>query len=375
MRARRRPGECCVTASRSTQASAGPLQQDIDRILALGIELRLGQTAGRDFTVDGLLADGHQAVFLATGLQGGRPLPIPGADGPGVFTAIDLLRDVTDGKPVSVGRNVVVIGGGDVAFDAGRTALRLGAEQVTLTCIEDDQTMPASADEIEEGLGESIRFICSCMPTAIVPGDDGRPQRVEFTACTLGDPDERGWRPPIPLDNTFSELACDTVIFATGQGLVTDFLEGCRRRAVHKKPDRRRLGTLMTGRAGVFAGGDAASSAAWTAIEAVAAGRRAARAIHNYLRGERLLPVWEEILPEAKPEAGVLAAAEKLPRNLAALADGLARRRNWEEVRGALSEEQARAEALRCLNCAVCSECMECVRACGPGALRHDEDG
>ncbi len=349
------------------------LRQDVERIVASGVELRLGQTAGTDFTVDELLRDGYAAVFLGVGLQGGKSLAIPGADAAGVFTAVDVLRDVALGKPVALGKNVVVIGGGDVAFDAGRTALRLGADTVTITCIEDDQTMPASADEIEEGLEESITFVCSCLPTAVVPGPDGRAAKVEFTACALGDPDERGWRPPIPLDNTFSELACDTVIVATGQTLFPDFLRGAggvqtQRNQIVADPE-----THITGRAGVFAGGDAAATGIWTAIEAIAAGRRAARGIHNYLRGEQLLPVWETSLPEAKPEPEVLAATEPLPRSLPALRDALIRRRTWDEVKGGFTEEQAVAEARRCLNCAVCSECMECVRVCGPGALRHDE--
>jgi heterodisulfide reductase subunit A-like polyferredoxin len=349
------------------------LQQDIDRVTALGVELKTGQTAGKDFKIDDLLKKQYKAVFLATGLQGGKPLPIPGADAKGVFTAVDLLRDATLEKPIEMGKNVVVVGGGDVAFDAGRTALRLGADRVTLTCIEDDETIPASADEIEEGTGESITFICSCMPTQIVIGDDGRPKKVEFTACKLGDPDERGWRPPIALDNTFSELDCDTVIFATGQGLVTDFLEGATGIEVEKNQIKTDRETLMTTREGVFAGGDAASAAPWTAIEAVAAGRRAARSIHNFLRGEKLAEVWEESLPEAKPEPEELEATEPQPRSMQALADAQQRRRSWEEVKKGFTEEQAVAEADRCLNCAVCSECMECVRACGVDAVIHDD--
>jgi heterodisulfide reductase subunit A-like polyferredoxin len=349
------------------------LQQDIDRVVALGVDLQTGKAAGKDFTIDGLMSDGYKAVFLATGLQGGKPLPIPGADAKGVFTAVDLLRDATLEKPIEMGKNVVVIGGGDVAFDAGRTALRLGADKVTLTCIEDDETMPASADEIEEGLGESVTFICSCMPTNIVTGTDGRPAKVEFTACKLGDPDERGWRPPVPLDNTFSELSCDTVIFATGQGLVTDFLQGATGIEVEKNQIKVDRDTLMTSREGVFAGGDAASAAPWTAIEAVAAGRRAARSIHNHLRGEKLAEVWEDSLPEAKPEAEELEATEKKPRTMQALADAMQRRRTWEEVKKGFSEDDAMAEAKRCLNCAICSECMECVRACGVDALVHDD--
>jgi heterodisulfide reductase subunit A-like polyferredoxin len=349
------------------------LQQDIDRILALGVELKCGVAAGTDFTVDSLLKDGYKAVYLGVGLQGGRPLPIPGNDAEGVFTAVDLLRDATLEKPIAMGKNVIVIGGGDVAFDAGRTAVRLGAEKVTLVCIEDDETMPASADEIEEGLDESITFICSCMPTAVVPGPDGRAAKVEFTACTLGEADERGWRPPVPLDNTFSELACDTVVFATGQGMVDDFATGARGVKVERNQVVIDKQTQATGRKGVFAGGDGAARGPWTAIEAVAAGRRGARAIHNYLRGEELIALDDESMDEAKPDDEVLRQTEVMARLAMPHLAGAARKLTWNEVNTGFTAEQAVAEAKRCLNCAVCSECMECVRACGPGALLHGE--
>jgi heterodisulfide reductase subunit A-like polyferredoxin len=349
------------------------LQQDIDRILALGVDLHCNKAAGADFTVDSLLSDGYQAVFLGVGLQGGRPLPIPGNDLAGVFTAVDLLRDATLEKPVAMGKNVVVIGGGDVAFDAGRTAVRLGAEKVQLVCIEDDATMPASADEIEEGLDESISFICSCMPTAVVAGPDGRAAKVEFTACTLGEADARGWRPPVPLDNSFSEIACDIVIFATGQGMVDDFAGGATGLAVERNQIVIDKQTQATGRAGVYAGGDAAARGPWTAIEAVAAGRRGARAIHNFLRGEELLALDDESMDEAKPDDDVLAQTEIMARLAMPHLAGAARKLTWDEVNTGFSAEQAVAEAKRCLNCAVCSECMECVRACGPGALLHGE--
>ncbi len=349
------------------------LQQDIDRIVALGVDLQCDKAAGYDFTVDSLLKDGYKAVYLATGLQGGRPLPIPGNDAKGVFTAVDLLRDATLEKPIDMGKNVIVIGGGDVAFDAGRTAVRLGAEKVTLVCIEDDATMPASADEIEEGLAESISFICSCMPTAVVAGPDGRAAKVEFTACTLGDADERGWRPPVPLDNSFSELACDTVVFATGQGMVDDFSKGARGVKVERNQIVTDKQSQATGRKGVFAGGDAAARGPWTAIEAVAAGRRGARAIHNFLRGEELLPLDDDQLDEAKPDDDVLRQTEVMARTTMPQLPGTARKLTWDEVNTGFSAEQAVAEAKRCLNCAVCSECLECVRACGPGALLHGE--
>jgi heterodisulfide reductase subunit A-like polyferredoxin len=349
------------------------LQQDIDRILALGVELKLDQQIGTELTVDSLLKDGYKAVYLATGLQGGKLLPVPGNDAKGVFTAVDLLYDATVGNPVDMGKNVVVIGGGDVAFDAGRTALRLGAEKVTITCIEDDETMPASSDEIEEGLGESITFICSCMPTSISTDADGRASKVDFQYCTLGEADERGWRPPVPIDNSFTELECDTVIFATGQAMIADFAKGARNVKVEKSQIVADKETGATGRKGVFAGGDAAAIGPWTAIEAIAAGRRGARAIHNHLRGKELLPVWEERKPEAKPDEELLRKTEVMARMPMPQLPGAARKLTWDEVNTGFSREGAVAEAARCLDCAICSECMECVRACGPGALLHDE--
>ncbi len=353
------------------------LQQDIDRVLALGVDLQCGKAAGKDFTIDGLMkkdGGGYKAVYLAVGLQGGRTLPIPGADAKGVLDAVSILKAASLGEKVDMGKNVVVIGGGDVAFDAGRTALRLGAEKVTINCIEDDQSVPASDDELTEGLDESIAFNCSCMPSAIKTDASGRACKVEFLACSLGEPDERGWRPPVAITGSEHELDCDTVIFAIGQSMVEDFLEGAPKSIkVEKGQILTDKATLGTGKKGVFAGGDAAARAPWTAIEAVAAGRRAARSIHNFLRGEDLLPIEDDMMDEAKPEDEVLAKTEVMARMPMPHLPGAARKITWDEVNSGFSEEQAVAEAKRCLNCAICSECMECVRACGPGALLHGE--
>ena len=352
------------------------LQQDIDRITALGVDLQCDKAAGKDFTVDGLLkkdGGGYKAVYLAVGLQGGRTLPVPGADAKGVLDAVSVLKAASLGEKVDMGKNVVVIGGGDVAFDAGRTALRLGAEKVTINCIEDDQSVPASDDELTEGLDEGISFNCSCMPSQIVTDASGRASKVEFLACSLGDPDERGWRPPVAIAGSEHELDCDTVIFAIGQSMVEDFLEGSKGIKVEKGQILTDKATLGTGKKGVFAGGDAAASAPWTAIEAVAAGRRAARSIHNFLRGEDLLPIEDDVMDEAKPEDAVLEQTAVMARLPMPHLPGAARKIVWDEVNTGFSEEQAVAEAKRCLNCAICSECMECVRACGPGALLHGE--
>ena len=331
------------------------LQQDIDRITALGVDLQCNKAAGKDFTIDGLMkkdGGGYKAVYLAVGLQGGRTLPVPGADAKGVLDAVSVLKAASLGEKVDMGKNVVVIGGGDVAFDAGRTALRLGAEKVTINCIEDDQSVPASDDELTEGLDEGISFNCSCMPSQIVTDASGRASKVEFLACSLGEPDARGWRPPVAIAGSEHTLDCDTVIFAIGQSMVEDFLEGTKGLKVEKGQILTDKATLGTGKKGVFAGGDAAARAPWTAIEAVAAGRRAARSIHNFLRGEDLLPIEDDVMDEAKPEDAVLEQTAVMARLPMPHLPGAARKIVWDEVNTGFSAEQAVAEAKRCLNCA-----------------------
>ena len=348
------------------------LQSEIDRVTALGVELKTGVRCGTDFTVDSLFADGYKAVFLATGLHQSKTLPIDGMDQDGVLRAVEFLRAQALGEGPATGKRVVVVGGGDVAYDAGRTAFRCGADEVTLACIEDERTAPASSEEVEEGKEEQVRVEYSLMPVAIL-GTDGTATGVRFQRCTLGEPNERGWRPPVPVEGDFVELEADTVIFAVGQALVDDFLTGADGVSVERgqivvDPD-----TMMTGRLGVFAGGDAAAMGPWTAIEAIAAGRRGARAIHDFLRGEQLVPVWDSEADKVKIPHSELEPFEPQARRIMKTLDGVVRRTGWEEVRLGFSEEDVRAEAGRCLDCAVCSDCRSCVTACPAGAIDFDQ--
>ena len=348
------------------------LQGEVDRITALGVELKTGQRCGTDFTVDSLFADGYKAVFLATGLHQSKDLPIDGLDQQGVVRAVEFLRAQALGESPTTGKRVVVVGGGDVAYDAGRTAFRCGADEVTLACIEDERTAPASSEEIEEGKEEQVHVEYSLVPVEIL-GKDGVASGVKFQRCTLGEPNERGWRPPVPVEGEFVELEADTVIFAVGQAIVADFLAGADDVAVERGQIQVDTDTMMTGRTGVFAGGDAAAMGPWTAIEAIAAGRRGARAIHNFLRGEQLIPVWDSEADKVKIPHTELEPLEPQARRIMKTLDGVARRSTWDEVRLGFSEEDVRAEAERCLDCAVCSDCKSCVTACPADAIDFDQ--
>jgi heterodisulfide reductase subunit A len=353
------------------------LAREIVQITALGVEVRTGQRAGKDFTIDGLFEEGYGAAFLAVGLQRSGEVEIPGAELDGTLRAVEFLRELNLGGTVSVGERVVVIGGGDVALDAARSAIRLqkssGREpKVTIAYRRTRAEMPALDEEIEHALDEGLEIEFLAAPLEVV-GKKGRVSALKLQRCELGEPDASGRRRPVPIEGDVIELEADTVVFAIGQDIVCDFLEGCEGVEVEKGQIRIDRDTLMTGRDGVFAGGDAASAGGWTAIEAVAAGSRAARSIHNALRAEKLLEVWPAEAVEARPSAEELVGRELGQRTAVPVLDPTLRRGSWDEVIGGYSEEEAIAEASRCLACAVCSECEACVRACPAGAIELDQ--
>jgi heterodisulfide reductase subunit A len=353
------------------------IQREIDQVLASGVELRLGQRAGTDFTVDDLLARDYSAVFLATGLQKSAEVRLPGDELAGVVRAVELLRELNLGGTPRVGARAVVIGGGDVALDAARSIIRLqkqaGLEpDVTLTYRRSEVEMPANASEVEDARDEGLKVELLVQPEEIL-GDDGRVTGLRLRRCELGEPDGSGRRQPTPIAGSEFELKADTVVFAVGQALVDDFAQGCAGLDLRGGQICIDRDTMMTTRPGVFAGGDAAALGYFTAIEAVAAGRRGAAAIHNHLRGAQLLPLWDDEHETARPAEERLAQIEIGQRVPVRTIDGLARREHWGEVCLCYTEEEAVTEAKRCLDCAVCSDCKSCITACPADAIDFDQ--
>ena len=336
----------------------------------LGIEF---VTDKRIKDVDALLEDGYKAVFLAVGSHIGRKLRLPNVDLPDVWLNTEFLRQVALGEKIDLsGRHVLVLGGGNVAIDVARAAVRLGAAEVSMTCLEGADTMPAHDWEIEEAKAEGIKIYPSRTFKECVL-EDGQ---VAGMRCVKVD--FRGFLPDGRLDmdefvDTEHILAADLIIFAIGQGPDLRFLpkDGSiaqtRRRTIQVDPL-----TLATTKPGVFAGGDAVTSVGFI-IDAIAAGQRAARSIDAYLRGvdpASVQPPEPENLGDLQKKT--MSHIRPLKREEMPLLRLDSRKTTFEEVYLGYTETQAIRASHRCLTCGAgalvdtdkCIACLTCVRVC-----------
>jgi len=350
------------------------LDREIGYILRMGVTAETGAVFGRDFTAQTLAADGYDAVFIGTGAHGPSPLGIPGETGtPGVIDAVAFLRRVNDGIRMTPGKTVTVIGGGNVAIDAARTALRIGARNVTVVYRRTRAEMPAFEDETREAEEEGIRFAYLAAPVRILT--DGRGvSGLECARTRLGPPDADGRRRPETVPGSAFFISCDAVIPAVGQRIVPAWeAAGCRIESGRGGRIRVNPQTLQTCLPHVFAGGDAVSGPA-TVVEAVAAGHRAAAGIIGYLEN-RPVPGGIDI-DSASPEtpgdwAEIPPDTPARPRETPSHIAPTDRTAGFGEVSAGLVEPAALREAERCLNCGICCECMECVRVCEARAIDH----
>ena len=350
------------------------LRREIDDILALGVELKLLSPIS---DIDTLFDEGYEAVFLAVGAHEPRHLGIPGEDADGVHYGVPFLRMVNLGEIVSLGKRVVVVGGGNTAIDAARCALRMGAEEVVIAYRRSRTEMPASAQEIEDAEREGARLELLTQPIEVLNGD-GHVSGVRCIRMQLGEPDESGRRRPIPIEGSEFIIETDALIPAVAQAAEISFLKSNHGLQITKQGTFVvNSQTLETARPGVFSGGDAARGPG-VLVQAIADGRRAALSIDRHLRGVPLLTPRElQPIPLAHPtdeeieELVERGQVNMMPREIMPTAPPEQRVRDFSEVELGLTEEQARAEALRCLACGICSECGRCVDACGLKAIDH----
>jgi NADPH-dependent glutamate synthase beta subunit-like oxidoreductase/ferredoxin len=323
------------------------LDKEISEILELGIEFKPGQTLGKDFTLDQLTNDGYDAVFLGVGAQNSRRIPLEGCDVPDVLWGIEFLRRVSEGEDIKLKDSVVVFGGGNVAVDVAMTALRCGAGDVKMACLECLDEMPASPWELEEAKTEGVEIMPSWGPDRVIT-EGGKVTRMDLVECTRVF-DEHGQFCP-EFSQTKECILVDQVILAFGQASDLSFLEDNSQIKVDRGLIVVNEDSLETDMKGIYAGGDI-TKAAGAIIHAIAAGRQAAASIDKALRGSG--DIDEVLFPRGNPDAYLGRdegfgswTREKVPE-----LDGAIRIKNFQEIAVGYSDEQAAKEAKRCLQC------------------------
>jgi len=320
------------------------LDSEIEDIRNRGVEIKTGTHIE---SIDELFRQGYNAVLAAVGTHRGQKLPIPNVDNEGVFIGIDFLKDINLGKKVDIDKNVVVLGGGNVAFDCARIARRLGAEQVQIACLECREEMPATEDEIDQAEEEGILVYPSKTATRII-SKNGKVKRVEFLEVESFSFDENKNAQIEVRENSHFVLEADNVIFAIGQR--PEIPEGFGLDTTDNSLIELDSLTLSTSREGVFAAGDVVHGTA-TVIKAIASGRKSAIAVDKFLGGSGNID--EKLAPplEAEPCLGPAENFAYMERCEESRVLPEERLKDFCKVIQNMDEETADYESNRCLQC------------------------
>ncbi len=363
------PGGMLTVGIPSYRLPRDIIESEIQVIRDLGVQFKTGIEIGKDITVATLREEGFKAIFLGIGAHECKPLGIDGENLKGVYAGVEFLREVNLGNRISFGNRVAVIGGGNVAMDSVRTALRTGSSKPMVIYRRSEDEMPANPEEIEDCRDEGIEILTLTAPVRII-GENGRVVGIECIKMELAEPDGSGRKRPVPVAGSEFVIDVDAVIPAIGQESDWACLTSeCACTLNEWGTIRVDPVTLQTEDPEIFAGGDAVSGPR-TVVEAIAAGKEAAISMDRFLRGEdlgtgrdrHLEAVVDVDIENAAPVARI--EMPHLPAKEPVF--------NFNEVQKGFDQILAEAESARCLSCGVCSECFQCVSACLPGAIFHD---
>ncbi len=330
------------------------LDQEIKLIEALGVKIICNTKINQDISFD-YIRQNYDSVFIGIGAWKYTRIGCPGEDVPGVVGGIDFLRDAALNGSVQIGERVAVIGGGNTAMDAARTAVRLGAKEVMVLYRRTREEMPAEDIEIEEAEEEGVEFKFLLAPEEII-AEAGRATAIRCQQMCLGEPDSSGRRKPMPIEGAQEVIPVDTIIAAIGQQVDASDLPGLQLdkwKCIDTNPD-----SLQTNLEGVFAGGDAVTGPG-IAIEAIAQGKRAALAMISYLNGEPQAKTGSFTVERTGLTAEDFVGVENEARIKLVHREPAQRRNDFLEIAGRMTPEQARKEASRCLECG-CQDYFEC---------------
>lgn len=330
------------------------LDAEIGSIEELGVEMKNNVKIGNDITLDEIRKS-HDAVIVAIGAWTSSSMGVEGEGLDGVLGGIDFLRSVAMKNPVDIGKKVAVIGGGNTAMDACRSAVRLGAKEVYVIYRRTRAEMPAEKVEIDEAEEEGVIYKFLCNPSEII-GENGRVKAVKLQKMMLGEPDAGGRRRPVPVEGEFETIELDTVIMAIGQKInIKGFeqLELTNRGNI--AADEKSFRTSLDG---VFAVGDATNRGASIAIEAIGEAQKASEVVDRYLHGENV-SYKKPFVVEKTVTAADLADREKCARARMPQRSPEERKHDFDEINLGFTPEQAMNEAKRCLQCG-CHDYHDC---------------
>ena len=351
---------------------------EIDILKELGVEFKCGVEVGKDVTLDQLRAEGYKAFYLGIGASKGAAIGCTGDNLPGVLTGVDFLRDVNLGKEVSVGKAVAVIGGGNVAIDVARTAVRLGAEDVSIIYRRGRDEMPADAEEVAEAEAEGVKFRFLSAPVEIL--GEGKAEQLKVELMELGEADAKGRRKPVGTGK-FETIPVDCIISAIGQKIDLSGIANFR-----LNPD----GTVavadisyQTSIPDVFAGGDVVTGPKF-AIDAIAAGKEGSISIHRYVHEGQTQFYGRDKREYKSLDTSTIAISvgsfDTAPRQKAAGGSAAEAKKTFKDLRGTLTEEQIKKEADRCLGCGcvvidedLCVGCGVCTTHCKFDAIKLEK--
>ena len=372
----RKPGGMMVSGIPSFRLEKDVVEAEIDVLRALGVKIECGVEVGKDITLQQLRSQGFKGFYIAIGAQKSAKLRVPGEDLEGVMGGIDFLRKVNQGEEVKIGKNVAVIGGGNVAMDVCRTAVRLGAETVTVVYRRSEEEMPADKEELAEAKAEGVVFRYLSAPVEI-EGAGGKVCGLKVERMALGEPDEKGRRKPVGTGE-FEVLDVDTVLGAIGQTADWgDLLEGSAVKLNKKGYAEADGWTYQTAEPDVFVGGDIYTGPRFV-IDAIAAGKEGADSLHRFVHEGHSLTlgrVKRDNYHYLDKDNLVIGSYDTAPRQKHGIdADKV---KTFRDDRLPFTEEQVKTETARCLSCGaalvdqnICIGCGLCTTRCKFDAIQ-----
>ena len=370
-----RPGGMLMNAIPSFRLEKDVVEAEIDVLRQLGVEFRCGVEVGKDVTIAQLRQEGYKGFYVAVGLQSGGRLPVPGGDAENVISGVDFMRDVNLRDKKSLSGRVVVIGGGNIAADVARTAVRCGAEKVSLYCLEGYDEMPMGEEDRSECERDGVAVYAGWGPRE-VSVEGGKAAGVSFVKC-LKVKDENGRFAPVYDENTVQVAPCTTVLFCIGQKVEwKELLAGTKAEFNPNGTVKADPVTYQTAEADIFVGGDAFTGQKF-AIDAIAAGKQGAVSLHRFVQGATLTIGRDRrqfIELDKKSALIAVDSYDNTPRQRVGYNEAL--RNTFRDERVAFTAQQVRAETARCLGCGAsivdphkCIGCGVCTTKCAFDAI------